>query len=1729
MLTVKLNYHTSNTILSTTGAQIYNNTTIAGDSNIAGNDIVYIVNDKHVYNEAFKFGDLLKDDYKDPNPLKVVYNGVTYYLAGWSFVETDFNPSDWYLGNANETLYRSLANFDDEYIYFVRNNMEFTGMDIYLEGLSGLDDREGKITVLSYDGDGFRYAYGNAYSEINLHAVWLPYYDINIYSVPPANSDGTADANIYNGQDIVYSGQTEKKAEGGKVTLNYGITLQEQNINLYYDIYTSLGQTPNKNIKGYNLARLHYILQGYTITDGSLYYRLWGAGYSWVGSRENYYNFTNTTNYSYISLSSIFRQYLETKSIDSSMSIDVYPYWKEAEIKVTATNMEGESESIDTTIKLVGIYKISYKTIAYHSVDYALTDSNKTIKYLNGTNFKYSDVLTDIKRVNTSETIVGTDYDRHQLTLNLSVYYAGDLYFLRVQSQDAVDKLPYDDNSIQCANAIVLTDLPTYISKELTPSEEKASELTLNSLPAYISKVTAIGTANIFNDYTEIYEYCLNQVISYNGNFYLCLAYGDNVYDEDKNVKLTGLEKGDGSLLEYYLYNSTYAYDMLPLSQARDNSYSIRFDNKGDRYFNGDGGATTPTTWIYENENTISAVWKSKNYHLDLSVGLLDGNISYSNSGYLVVEVLYQDSKLNVYYVLNYELADNGSMNEFKLYTLNKTQYESFNRYYNGWDSLGLTPKSSSRVTVMSGANVNIYAYDQSLDIYGDSLIGYRLERVDIKNPTESNSTECEVNKTNTISFNGVEYIETNGYITNMDFLSIDMENNSVITFQAVMGYINYSLTVKTDIQDAGVIAGRTDAGNFSSNEYTYSNLILNKDVNVSFRPNIGYELANWSLNTNNVGTNYSYFTEIDVNFLREYVYKGLNNYSVEENQDIGELVAIHALIEFELRVNIVDHENLIIENYVLPTTPQDKAIVEIERQARAGGAIDLNKLTLSQQTYIINVLPKANNGYLCYSYDSVDYAILGMFIKGGSREYGNKTYAFPTNSFESMEFVLDSEMLADLVSFTPGVVVSPANRVIDMYVNVARIYEVKADTNEALSAIQTIGDLHKGTRKLFASETIIASADEGYAISSTSNAWYAYYGQSVLLHLEALTEFYSGGKIYVLENGEYIENSVEIGEEIEIVVTDHTLVKANFEVLTLDYTLEVSYQGAHYTLSNYTELTNISDKPILKIFPTATITDANGNPRINAFYYGDILQFSFNKSNFMDNILTDGELKDYYYRVIVNGELKDLQEKDYTFNFEGNLSIIIEIVPSTGNEVSIYANITTASEIIAVTKQGATKNITTGTVVFNLISGDGITIYMKNNIGYNFVGYSYKTNSYSVILADGELDYEGYKKFTIISEYNSSLAGVYVLEFEYINILPEFKYFLHNEECVEAGTGYYTINPSNGTTIYNITDKMQITKPLEGGENPGFRFIGFSIGGNVEEIELLNDGSDQAVINLEDYLELIRDNNYVLPIYVNFIRQHLITIEAFENTDYNQTNIEVKNDLGDSVLKATNSRDLPKSTRYMDESIYSERSYTLTVQSKDTTNYYLQLQINGKTIEAGDDNYIYQIINGTNLVYEGVYTFELDKDYSIKVTYLPRQYAKQSNIYVIKDVETLDKYNEDPSTELEKLTNPSTPVELTITSDTVGFDDCYGSTNTIELKISEAYNSDKEVYYADYVMYMIKINGRIQELKLEETIENGAKVYKYTCNYQVQGQVDIEVILKQVYGVDTEVIRQEN
>jgi len=1136
---------------------------------------------------------------------------------------------------------------------------------------------------------------------------------------------------------------------------------------------------------------------------------------------------------------------------------------------------------------------------------------------------------------------------------------------------------------------------------------------------------------------------------------------------------------------------------------------------------------------IYEAIVKEQAIYYTVN--LNLAVILRDNGLeSDSDNGYLLINLVDEGK----YYAYTYSQ----DLTKYLLYEITEEEYKAFN--ISVLESK--TAEIDTLVQVPSKTSVKISVYDQSKDTSQDRFIGYRFKGMVIDKPGDdpqaeylNDETPIEINTTE----NYVTYTtENNGYTLTVaigDRIGDNANSFEDMTYTAILEKINYKLTFNVDSNKGNIDVSHESTHLNGITEKTFENILINESLTSKYNPSIGYEIDYWGLKSivlkskslsdyNNVeyslGSGVRMYLTIDATFLREHIYSKLTKYPVDLNQNLGSISAIAKLIEFDLEVRIEEESGAELLTYRL--SEPKASIVDLSYNGEPK-----TKLTLNESYYLISLNLTDRVKYKCYTQDGIDYAVLEMYVKGTANSYENKKYDFPIDSYESISIKIDQSMLQNLVRYSLGEAITEENRVIDLVINVAEIFELAVVEDSILENIDE-NDPLKGERSLLVRNTVVAKGVDGTQVKGTADrVQYAYLGQEVAISVNNFSNNYYSKAIIsdaTLTADPFETKELLANQSFTLEVKEDTVINVKFEVRKYSLSCEIVYNGSHHSLDNYRDVKNGAGIQFLTTKPTLTVLDSTGKDRVSDFYYEDIVKLTFGLANFNPEMLNGGKLTDYSYLVKVNGRVIKDSNKDGVFEttFKENLIITIEILDIAG-KVYISNNIANVGDVVVSTAK-TTYRITEGEIGIELEPAEKLTVYIQTDLGFAFDNnYTFNGEEQeisSTIVTAGV--YAGYLTFDLIPSYTSTNQGIYILNFIEREVTIDLKYYVNGEEDIYAGTGY-TATP----TVLKVTETTKIEK---GKDNAGYRFVGYSIGLASTTDVIKEEGTicDYIDIRVSDYIDYIQDNegSLSLPVYINYIRQYNITVRA---TNANLgTNVVIKDTNNKEIMNVKNSYQLPKTTEYIDQ--FDETSpvyYDVTIESKE--HHYFKFKINGEEIK--DDVIEVIEVDAEELgIQEGsiektanynfkkiTYRIKLDKDYTIDITYNRESYKTKLTEYLITEREQLDNYinsgnldgvasyevadavvnaNVSSMEGIELIFNSTTPNE-------------YGTEQTMRITIKED---------ANYEIYKVILNGK--DVDLEED-ESGKKLTYEVKDMQIDEEgkpsMKIEIIYKQVYTVD--------
>lgn len=1723
-----------------------------------------------------------------------------YYLAGWTFLSgatCAFTPARWdnvtYYKPLTETekkIYNSFLTYGSQTTNYLKSKMSIS--DGYWDAIQRISLYEtlifnGNLTSLY----GKKLATVNGVDDVSvvtLYAVWLPYFKIELSS-----------RNVYRGDNCdIWDGTTHYHTAGDNDDTNsyymyYGPTLPQKAMTVSYDIMTMVGKTPN--IEGVSVGLEGHYLTGFNITAGWITgyaYRDGGAGWDHVGDDEKekyfYHNLTDEA----VDFYSIIRSqikllkddmitYPSATSSTSNPLIVIKPSWTSGNIDLNLKTQGFENiDDVTTTIYLDRGYAIksSEDTLLRdkYSIKSIFTDKNeKGVEIpIVGARFDYSTLSDEF--VIGSKTIYG--YSRQCLNLDAYATYVGDIYLLKIYSMYSIDDYTYGglDNREDIDLAKIESDvnfismlnytykyiklqkadysdakLADYSDAKLIESEYKTiSKFKMHNYwttdEEYIEEEDDEYNYYDYFDFSELYEAVKNKIVLYSDTLYLCLAYGDTIEDIDGNSLVQNMSYGE-SKLGFYAYfgtqnNNVYCYDM------ENGEGIIEYEGVGKilpaiEYTAGKNPICTKV-WapgdMDETNYWIGAVWDKRVYYLDLAVQLEDINKADSNSGYITVKVSYDDDPTDpkkrdtTGYILVYEKQ--GYTYGYYMYTLTESEFNAYSVYYGGWNSIAtLKREKTTLVAFNSDAIVEVKIYDQSKDSGDDCMIGYRLDHIEISAP-EIEEKSIDVNATETVSYNGMEYGTIAGYSTNFEFAGLEMDDETIIKFKAVLKKIVYSLIVCTEKEYGGVEVVYKSVTYSEEPRHEFTTINVGDSLGAKFLVALGYELDAWRLNGSDFGEmkgtidDYTIQCEFDATFLRTYVYAN-GVFDVSPTQDIGELRADAKLIEFDIKVLFKDiNAGVTLQEYKI--SEKADSLIGISKTTRARSVT--NKITLSaeDEAYVFDIdenklttLGSDPDIYYVYNVDGTNYAIIGMYVNGKANVYSKISYDFPILSYDGIEFALDKATLSDLVEFSKGYPVSEGNRVINLAIQCAKVFEIKAV--DSISAPRP-EDPKKKTRSLKAGpySTILARGDNGAAITSTGNVCYAYENQEVIVWITAAKEYYKSA-IVSSDQLDPKEYELTFSDNLKITPKENISLDVLFDAKVKNYTVDLRYNEVTYKLDDYAKIVSLSNESIIKIKPTIKITGPAPayEVRDTKFYYNDILTLTL-----AENWLISS---DYKYIVSLNGTSKSnaliLGEK-FTFTFyENDLNIVIDISPKT-KAVEISLSDENGAEVIAKTNTGKEKKIEGTDTILDLMPGENLEIYFKENAGYKFTRYTHGAtqttlNPSPVTGAESQYSY----MFTLITNFTADRdSGTYQLVFEKIEYDVTLKYYVHDEEQENSLGAEYEIS---GDTEFDETGKCKISSTVyvKKTKDPDARytFICYSIGGHAETADkqiLVDDDNDGSItIKPAEYIATVA-NDGKLIVYINYIRNYKVTVTVKDEFRMSETKfIDIENEKTPiQTIKVPNEKkEYTYTSNYLGESAYTNVRYKLIASAGTSKNYYIELYLGGeKLIPIPDNNVEGDAIDGMTY-WQLSYEFDLNSDLKFEVVCMPVEYSVTFEEHYY---DTMGKLEQKENSVLQSFTltgekldaNISPKVEIVLTTDRSDLLNRHGTQLTISIKIATSTKNK------DYAFYMLTIDGvGITNISTKDETIDGITYTTYTYTHEVKENYTIGVHYKQCYEID--------
>lgn len=1147
-------------------------------------------------------------------------------------------------------------------------------------------------------------------------------------------------------------------------------------------------------------------------------------------------------------------------------------------------------------------------------------------------------------------------------------YYSPDLYRLKLDLQ-----LPYDAGS----NFEVNANGFTLQNVALSDLSAMYTSVTLNTQGNYITSTNYTDRQNKLYcvNSNEYYIYLLQDQKIDDMQIYDVYNNGKD-YSDATGVALPNFEIPYYQMQYYYTFNDLFSvnlYEMAMLDSAHKEQANQKLLDLGAKTINQNKDwkyAYCDSNETLNDRFEFNVYWYRNILNVELN-NLLENKNSFN--GYaLISEIEKVTASLQEHYKYNLVIyIKNEDVYEYAVYSFNDINLLKTSEKYHYKDlaelfvdnsveeleSMGIIKQNSNVVSIYFGNTFTVQAVDQSKDHSMDEFIGYRFDNYNYQ-ITGNNCSS--IDEFDTFANDGTNYTveidlqnyeheyngNTTNYFNDKDTLSVD------VNFDKIVYIFRYQVVDVNNILDDkyGNIKFSHKQDIVERYQFEYFATIDNDNV-LSARMNVrlGSELLEWQL-VNDIISSYklteSQLCEIFLNatFLRNMLYLNIasnpaSQYPSTAQQSIGDINAICGDIAFEIKVNVKDlREETIIRNYILSDSEQNKLFtIKNENQA------NVNTVSIDNE-YVIKMLTKqADDTYLYYYQDGNQYVVKGLYIAYSLAHSTNmlvNEFAYPVESLEDIEMRVNHSLLDGTINYTQYVEVSPENRYLNFYVEVAPVVQIEFEvkSNEY--------DKFKESRQLSLADIIVAKAEEGQELE-VQTSYIGYWGQDTIFNFVASENYYSSAKLSEDYEDEQLadrEFNVNVNSNIKYTITNDA--KIIIEPLPKLHNFEaiIEYDGTQFSASQFAEIVNVSG---INIFDTAKgiviKADKNNIDPINGvYYYGDKLIVNYNLNEALKN--------DFSVSIYLNNSklYYNYQQSAYIAQFLGkDLELKFVVLPKTDEVVlttnlpdyhvaSIFAQINDG-DIVMVQDETSTESYKS----FTLINGDKLNVYIKSRVGYSFTGnYEYDNNTVETVQTFAEGDYAQYIKITLFEEgFMLANAGWYYLIFEQLPIDIQFKYYVVSptiEEDINAGSNYIA-NCSD-----NIIKENSVVTLTKGNDNEGYRFDGYSYvapkGNNdSKEFELitLNETQQQFTINEEmlSYLEAVDyvDNKLPLVIYINYVRQY--KFDFVYECDYDMVVATVLDKDGNKL----------KEEQYYDYAT----ELTIKVQMLDTKHYQVEVELN--------------------------------------------------------------------------------------------------------------------------------------------------------------------------------------
>ncbi|MBQ8522247.1 MAG: InlB B-repeat-containing protein [Clostridia bacterium] len=1117
-------------------------------------------------------------------------------------------------------------------------------------------------------------------------------------------------------------------------------------------------------------------------------------------------------------------------------------------------------------------------------------------------------------------------------------YYAPDLYRIKLDLQ-----LPYTNNNDFKLNSNGFDLVEEGLSNLQNRYASKIPSINNNKVEYIVSTNYIERQRKIYKVGNEYYIYLLEDQIVEDEIVYDRYANGKTILNPTQQLgfKLPNFEISYYQMQYYYTSNNESSINLYQIG-------SLDLDHKENakQKLSASGQTITENNdWKYSYCNTneelndsfaFKVYWYRNIVNIDIN-NLLQGKDSFN--GYALIEEIEQvttnlqeHSRYHIVIYTQQEQVFTYVTYSFDNISLLKpsNNYEYIN-IVNLFDSssvedlnkLHIIKQTSNVLPIYFGNTFNIQAIDQSKDHSLDEFVGYRFDNFSysVVNKQNTTSTCTKVEEFDNFVNNGINLVQINlqdyeyginnnytNYLLDKDTISIDLHFSNikyVFRYQVVNNEYNLSPeygNIRFDYKD--------DA--FENYQFEYE-VIINSDNTLRARMNVrlGTELLAWKFVNSIVDVDITEDNSqtcrfiVDATFLRNYLYAG-GEYSSLAQQNAGTVNAVCGDIQFAINVNVKDLSNeQIVREYQLSDDEQNKLF-----EIKDNNGVNANTVSIGNE-YLIKMLTKSEgDDYLYYYQNGQQYVVRRLYIGYSLLHSTNllvNEFAYPVEALEDIVMLVDNDLLDGSVNYIEHTEVSDDNRYLNFYIEIAPTIEISFAVNT------NANDRFKGSRQVSIEDIPVAYAVEGEQLQIVYPKYNAYWGQQILFNfvadnLENRYGYYQNAKLSIDYQDENVENgefSVAVNSNTRYAINGNATV--TIELIPQTYTFEkyIEYNEVRYNTNDtygasgelpISQLVNTSGKNIFDLEKGVELkVDSNNISSTNGIYYsGDKININYTLNSAVAN--------DFEVTLYCNGNMlyKDYEVNAYVAEFVNGNIVLRILVKAKTNKVVLSTDMRdyTVAQIYAQVNDGEIIDVQTPTYTedytsINLISGDKLNVYIKEEIGFEFMGkYSYKLKSIDVTQTEATGEFEGFTKITLFEQgFSLSEAGYYYLMFKQIPIDIQFSYYtvIPDVEQVNAGKDYLA---SSNTAVVQKDSEITITK---GNDGIGFRFDGYTYGAPKGEggkqlgETSINETQTKFTITKQimEYLSTVQvvDGKMPLIIYVNYVRQYTYQVRYLCNS----------------------------------------------------------------------------------------------------------------------------------------------------------------------------------------------------------------------------------------------------